>query len=53
MTIIKLLGAHGGELDRVEVPDGTEDGPIQSAVVELAMRCILRAGDTITITEED
>ena len=51
-TVIRLNG-RGGELDKVVLRDfdATVEA-IQQAVITLATRCTLIAGDTITITEE-
>lgn len=49
---IILAGSHGGTLDEIEVE--SEDG-VPKAVAELALRCTLAGGDTISIldTQED
>jgi len=51
-TYTIALNGTGGELDRVEITgtDVTVE-QLQYAVCQLAMRCVLSPGDTITITE--
>jgi hypothetical protein len=59
VKIIVKLNGTGGELDRVEIEPiaiagfSDVDDAITDAVTELAKRCTLAIGDTITITEED
>jgi len=55
---IKLLGSHGGELDRedVRIPhekwSGEQDPKIKAALFALINRCTLADGDQITIDME-